>query len=112
MVSQVRRLVLAVAASLALGACLSPTLPLPPPDRPDVSSPDANGLVRIQGVGTPQSQVTAWNHANNLTAGQVLEDDAKYDFTLRADVGDVIELWYVKGTDQSQSVVSTVPALE
>lgn len=110
MVRQLRRLVVAVVAALALGACLSPTLPLPPPDRPDVGTPDASGMVRIQGVATPQSQVVAWNHANNLTAGQVLGSDPKYDFELRADVGDLIELWYVKGTDQSQSVVVTVPA--
>lgn len=107
---QLRRLVLLATASLALGACLSPTLPLPPPDRPDVSSPDASGMVRIQGLAPVGSTVTAWNHANNLTAGQVLKTDPKYDFTLRADVGDLIELYYTKSTDQSQSVEVTVPA--
>jgi hypothetical protein len=58
------------------------------------------------------STVTAWNHANNLTAGQVLKTESKYDFTLRADVGDLIELYYTKATDQSQSVTVTVPAAQ
>lgn len=109
MVSQLRRFVLVATASLALGACLSPTLPLPPPDRPDVSSPDANGLVRIQGVASANAEVIAWNHSSDLLAGQITGSDAAYDFTMRAKAQDVIELWYVKGTDQSPSVTVTVP---
>ena len=67
-------------------------------------------MVRIQGIGPVGSTVTAWNHANDLTAGQVLKTDPNYDFTLRADAGDLIELYYTKHTEQSQSVVVTVPA--
>jgi hypothetical protein len=42
----------------------------------------------------------------------VLKSDPNYDFTLRADVGDLIELYYTKATDQSQSVTVTVPGAQ
>jgi hypothetical protein len=109
MVRSLRRLLLVV-AGLCVASCLSPTLPLPPPDRPDVTAPDANGLVRLQGVAVPQSEVIALNHANNALAGQVTGDDARYDFTIRAQANDFIELWYVEGTDKSQTVRFNVPA--
>ena len=109
MVRVMRRLLL-LAAGLCLVSCLSPTLPLPPPDRPDLSAPDANGLVRVQGVAAPQAEVIAWNHANNVIAGQVTTDSARYDFTIQAQANDAIELWYTQGTEESQSVVVVVPA--
>src|SRR5438046_10603647 len=89
-------------AALCLAACLSPTLPLPPPDRPDVSAPDEDGLVRLQGVAAPKSEVIAWNHVNNLIAGQVTGDDSRYDFTIKAQADDYIELWYIEGDQESQ----------
>ena len=52
-----RRLLL-LTAGLCLVSCLSPTLPLPPPNRPDVSAPDAEGFARIQGVAAPQAEVS------------------------------------------------------
>ena len=103
-----RRLLMLVAA-LGLASCLSPTLPLPPPDRPNVSAPDADGLVRLQGVAAPQSEVIAWNHDNDVIAGQVTRESANYDFTIRGEVGDFIELWYIQGHEESQTVRVTVP---
>ena len=103
-----RRLLL-LTAGLCLAACLSPTLPLPPPDRPDVAAADENGLVRLQGVAAPQAEVIAWNHNNNLIAGQVTGDDSRYDFTIKAEPNDLIELWYVVGSEESQSVRVVVP---
>ena len=99
-----------VAMGLFVAGCLSPTLPLPPPDRPDVTAPDDGGLVRLQGLAVPQAEVIAWNHRNDLIAGQVTGDDARYDFTIKGDAGDLIELWYVQGSDESPSVRVTVPA--
>ena len=109
MVRLTRRL-LPLLAGLCLASCLSPTLPLPPPDRPDVSASDENGLVRIQGIAAPKSQVIAWNHANNVLAGQVTDASSRYDFTIQAQANDFIELWYMQGSDESQSVQFTVPA--
>ena len=104
-----RRLLL-LTAGLCLVSCLSPTLPLPPPDRPAVSAPDSDGFVRLQGVAAPQAEVIAWNHNNDLIAGQVTGDDSRYDFQIKAEVSDVIELWYVQGSEESQSIRVVVPA--
>ena len=109
MIRVLRRLLLLV-AGLCLVSCLSPTLPLPPPDRPDISSPDASGLVRLQGVAAPQAEVIAWNHANNVIAGQVTTDSSHYDFKIEAKASDVIELWYTQGTEESQSITVVVPS--
>jgi hypothetical protein len=103
------RRLLPLVAGLCLASCLSPTLPLPPPDRPDVSAPDENGLVRLQGVAAPQAEVIAWNHDTDLIAGQVTGDDSRYDFTITAEANDLIELWYVQGSEESQSIRIVVP---
>lgn len=102
---------LLLGAGLFAAGCLSPTLPLPPPDRPDVSAPDEGGLVRLQGTAVPQAEVIAWNHSNGLIAGQVTGDNARYDFTIKGDADDVIELWYAQGSDESPSVRVVVPAM-
>lgn len=106
---RVLRRLLLLTAGLAAASCLSPTLPLPPPDRPDVSAPDVSGLARLQGTAAPHAEVIAWNHDNDVIAGQVTRDTSKYDFTIRAEVGDYIELWYIVGDEESQSVRVTVP---
>ena len=107
---RVMRRLLLLAAGVCLVSCLSPTLPLPPPDRPDLSAPDASGLVRLQGVAAPQAEVIAWNHNTDLIAGQVTGDDSRYDFTIKAQANDLIELWYVQGSDESQSIRIVVPS--
>jgi hypothetical protein len=109
MVRVLRRLLL-LTAGLCLASCLSPTLPLPPPDRPSISSPDENGLVRVQGVAAPQAEVIAWNHQSGLLAGQVTGDDSRYDFTMKAAVNDAIDLWYIQGSDESPTVRVVVPS--
>ena len=107
---RVMRRLLLLAAGVCLVSCLSPTLPLPPPDRPDLGAPDASGLVRLQGVAAPQAEVIAWNHNTDLIAGQVTGDDSRYDFTMKAQANDLIELWYVQGSDESQSIRIVVPS--
>ena len=106
---RLRRLLLTL-AGLCLVGCLSPTLPLPPPSRPDVGAPDEGGFSRLQGLAAPQAEVIAWNHNNDLIAGQVTGDDSRYDFLIRAESGDTIELWYIQGTEESQTVRVRVPA--
>jgi hypothetical protein len=107
---RVMRRLLVLAAGVCLVSCLSPTLPLPPPSRPDVTAPDEGGLVRLQGVAAPRVEVIAWNHRTDLIAGQVTGDDSRYDFTIQAEANDLIELWYVEGSEESQTVRITVPA--
>lgn len=110
-VRHLRRLFFSV-AGLCLASCLSPTLPLPPPSRPDVGAPDESGFSRLQGFAAARVEVIAWNHDNDLIAGQVTGQDSRYDFQIAAESGDTIELWYIQGRDESQSVVVTVPEPE
>jgi hypothetical protein len=92
---------LAGAALFAVG-CLSPTLPLPPPSDPMVSATETEGLVRVQGSVAPQSEVFALNRNTNLIAGQHTESGL-YDFTIAAQEGDSLSLWYVHDTVESTS---------
>jgi hypothetical protein len=66
-------------------------------------------MVRLQGTAAPHAEVIAWNHDNDVIAGQVTRDTSRYDFTIQGEVGDYIELWYIVGDDESQSVRVTVP---
>ena len=90
------------AALLAVGGCLSPTLPLPPPGDPTVSAADTAGLVRLTGVVAPESHVLAKNLNTTLIAGQYTKSGA-YDFTLAAREGDAIRLWFTQGGAESES---------
>jgi hypothetical protein len=108
MARPLRRLLLGL-AGLCLASCLSPTLPLPPPSKPDVSSPDENGYVRLQGIAAPRVEVIAWNHDNDLIAGQVTGESSSYDFLIQGESNDVIELWYIEGSDESSSIKIVVP---
>jgi hypothetical protein len=100
-------------ALFAVGGCLSPTLPLPPPGDPAVSATDTAGLVRLTGVVDAESHVLAKNLNTKLIAGQYTKSGA-YDFTLAAQEGDAIILWYTQGGLESPSndfVIKLEPAL-
>jgi len=101
-----------LSAALLAAGCLSPTLPLPPPSDPGVSSTDTAGLVRLTGTVQPESEVFALNHSTNLISGQYTKTGV-YDFTLEAQERDAISLWYVHGTIESPPndfVVRLAPA--
>jgi hypothetical protein len=108
MARALRRLLLGL-AGLCLASCLSPTLPLPPPSEPDVSGPNESGYVRLQGSAAPHAEVIAWNHNNDLIAGQVTGESSIYDFQIKGESNDVIELWYIQGSDESSSIKVIVP---
>ena len=88
-----------VSVALAVAGCLSPTLPLPPPDDPTISS-TAEGVVRLTGHVHAQSEVFALNHRSNLIYGQYTES-GDYDFTVEAVENDRLALWYVTGAIES-----------
>ncbi|HEY0463210.1 MAG TPA: hypothetical protein VGC79_03330 [Polyangiaceae bacterium] len=88
------------AALFAVGGCLSPTLPLPPPGDPTVSATDTAGLVRLTGSVEPESHVLALNHSTGLIRGQYTKSGL-YDFTLEAQERDGITLWYEQGSIES-----------
>lgn len=86
--------------ALLVAGCLSPTLPLPPPGDPMVSSTDTQGLVRLTGHVGAESEVYALNQNNNLIFGE-FTTSGDYDFTMEAADGDRVSLWYVRGSVES-----------
>lgn len=89
-----------VGAALFAAGCLSPTLPLPPPSDPMMTSTDTAGLVRLTGTVQPDSDVFAKNYNSNLIRGQYTKSGA-YDFTIEAQEGDSMSLWYTVGIVES-----------
>lgn len=105
-----RRWLWAGLAMMLTGACLSPTLPLPPPSDPELEA-DGQGRWRLSGaVGEAGIRVLAYNWRTNLLWGQVSDADGLYSFWIEAETGDVIELWYEVGEEQSQSNLVAIPA--
>ena len=90
----------------AMSACLSPTLPLPPPEQPEVDGPDPEtGEVRLRGSVPSKAQVFAINLRSMEIRGEIVGGDGHYDFFLPAEVGDEVSMFYRKGTDESQSLL-------
>jgi hypothetical protein len=103
-----------VGTALLAAGCLSPTLPLPPPSEPSVSSTETLGLVRLTGSVAPESEVIALNHDNDLISGQYTASGS-YDFTIQAQDRDWLSLWYVKDTVESPAtdfIVKLTPAAQ
>jgi hypothetical protein len=99
---------LLLGAVVALG-CYSPTLPLPPPVKPDITL-TTTGVYRVHGGVVPNAQVFALNERTNLLDGQQTGENGVYDFELHeAQAGDVFTLWYQAGTDLSPGTVFYLP---
>jgi hypothetical protein len=112
MVRVARRMVVLLAAlAVVLGAgCLSPTLPLPPPSRPDtIEGPDEQGNVRLAGNVMPDAVVHALNNSTSLEAGQRVDDSGRYDFFIGAQVGDEILFYYEADAAISPHIIFTIP---
>lgn len=63
---------IALLGALALPSCLSPTLPLPPPDVETVTESTEGGVWQISGTCSPGALVTVLN--DETGAGVVFED--------------------------------------
>jgi hypothetical protein len=109
-----RRLMLLIAAAqmiLLFGAgCLSPTLPLPPPNRPTVSAPNEDGIISVSGV--VQSRATAYVHNSrtDMIIGQITGDSGEYEIAIPAEVGDRLFVWQAYQTLESSPIEVLVPA--
>jgi hypothetical protein len=101
-----RRVLLTLAACACglAGGCLSPTLPLPPPNPPDVQATDTEGVYRLTGTVTANSHATAWNQNTDLSYGQQTQANGRYDFVIAGTEGDTVLFYYTLGTDQSQPI--------
>jgi hypothetical protein len=104
-------LLVAFTSALLSVACLSPTLPLPPPSRPDVSAPDEDGNIRISGVVQSRAGVFAHNQRTDQVVGEMTGADGVYDLIMQAQVGDRIAVWQSVNTKESASTEVVVPAV-
>ena len=99
-----RRLLLSVAGALMLGACLAPTLPLPPPSEPTVDGPDENGVTTLSGKVEGGAWVYAINRGSDQGAFEIAGDDGLYSLTLITQAGDRIQMWYTVGAQTSDQL--------
>ena len=95
--------------SLLASGCLSPTLPLPPPSRPDITPPDSRGLSTLSGRVPSGTTALAQNLANGKLVGQVTDETGFYELQILAESGDRIALWYRDVYRDSSSTVILVP---
>lgn len=103
MVSPLRRWLLCVTAAAALGGCLAPTLPLPPPSDPTVSGPDERGFALIEGRVEVNATVYVLNRARSAGAFQKAQDGT-YSIEIRAELGDSMALWYELDGEVSEAL--------
>jgi hypothetical protein len=104
----VRRLLL---GAVLVASCYSPTLPLPPPVKPEISMTET-GAYHLQGGVLPDAQVSALNERTKVIDGQQADHVGAYSFDLKAgQPGDVIELWYRYANDLSTAAVFELPDL-
>ena len=101
---------LLLGAVCALG-CYSPTLPLPPPLKPEITLTDT-GAFHLHGGVLPHAQVFVVNERTQLLDGQQTNETGVYDFDLHgAQAGDVMNIWYQAGTDLSPVTPFELPSL-
>ncbi len=98
---------LTVVFALVLGACVSPTLPLPPPDAPtQITLGSEAGTWTIRGSCTPGAVVLVKNDATGLIAGVVdIDRDGRYLVTIKAKPCDIGEVWEIIGDTASSSTL-------
>lgn len=99
-----------LSAALVLTGCLSPTVPLPPPSRPNVFAPDDSGNVRV--VGGVQSRATAFVHnaRTDQIVGEVTGVDGRYDLVIGGEIGDTLFVWQSYNTEESAPIEVVVPS--
>ena len=94
----------------ATTSCLSPTLPLPPPDRPTINGPDSSGNVTLSGHVIPGAHVYADNLVTGASAGQQADTQSgRYQFKITARVGDDMSLFYEYDSVLSNRLSFTIP---
>ena len=101
-------------AALAL-ACTSPTLPLPPPALPTISTgsaPDTFVLRSIQG-SEPNALIVIVNRREDLprnkrVTGTIADEVGSWDATVAAQVGDVLDISQEAGNTRSPGTTVTV----
>lgn len=81
-----------------LAGCLSPTLPLPPPEPPEVEQ-IGHGVYELRGSLPMPGTVYVRNERTSLIVGKPVEQ--LYRLIVEAEPGDLMGLWY-EASDTSQ----------
>lgn len=92
-----------------LSGCLSPTLPMPPPAKPDIEQ-IGEGQYRLTGRIPGAGFVTALNKRTNDTFGK-LSTDRLYDFNVVAQPDDPMQLWYEVNGENSDILEFEIPSV-
>jgi hypothetical protein len=108
-----RQLRTAFAASVlvtAFAACLSPTLPLPPPEAPEsIRASTEEGIWEVRGDCTPGALVLVENHATGLISGiEDRDQDGRYLIRVAADRCDTAAVLEVIEDNTSAGTVFVV----
>src|SRR3954469_15184097 len=101
-----------VAPGLAGGACVAPTLPVPPPSQPDVTEPDSSGVVTLKGKAgsaTPNAEVTVWNPEISEGRVTIAKPDGSWEEQIPAISKHVLWVWQTIGFDRSSTIEVKVP---
>ncbi len=101
-----RSLIPIAGVCLALTACLSPTLPLPPPEEPDgvAMSSTEEGVWDIRGSSTPGAVVLIKNVSTGIIAGTEDDDgDGRYFIRVEGDLCNGAEVQELIGNDTSDT---------
>jgi hypothetical protein len=91
-----RALLIATAGALLAPACLSPTLPLPPPGEPTVEPMGQNQYLLTGQVPVPVGRAEVINLRTTVIAGDQLEQ-GRYSIVVVARPDDVLRLVYTDG---------------
>ena len=94
--------------------CLSPTIPLPPPD-PDevsVSSPDDFGLVTVKGKVLEEVYVSCLNERTDEGVITKSGPEGYFDLKIAAQVKDALTLWLTMGAEIGIPTTVVVPSEE
>ena len=88
---------------VGMAACLSPTLPLPPPEEPDsIIASSEEGVWEVRGTNTPGAVVLVKNLNTGVIAGAEDKDaDGRYFVRITGSVCDGAEVSEIVGTDTS-----------
>ncbi len=97
----------AIAWAVVAGGCVSPTLPLPPPDAPAQITLAADGSTwAIRGSCTPGAVVLVKNDATGLISGVVdVDRDGRYLVDIQAKPCDIGEVWEIIGDTASTATL-------
>lgn len=101
--------------ALVLGACQSPTLPLPPPNEPDyLNAPDGEQVEILGGPGTvlPEALVMIFNV--DLGTGVIVTGGPRGELSARVDTdfsktkSNTVEIWQRQGSGDSPSITKLI----